>query len=705
VPSERIGRYEILETLGRGGQAVVYRAYDPVMQREVALKVLSLATSEENQAARERFEREAHTIAALEHPTIVPVYDFGADDAGLFIVMRLMKGGSLAERLQKGALNPAEILAILKNVASALDAAHARGIVHRDIKPANILFDEYDTAYLSDFGIARLSTVASSLTGSLILGTPYYMSPEQINGVKDIDGRSDVYALGALLFQMLTGHVPYESETPAQAIVKHLQEPVPEIAAYRADLPAVYQQIVARAMAKERQQRYPTAGALMQDFEAAVHGKPLANMPTLQIEPSSLATTQAVQPKRFARRGLWMTLAAFVALAAFAGSAWVAWRLWGQKAFAPPPSPTPLPATTTIPPLQVTTAIPALAPTTTPSPTPSTSPTSPPTPLMATSTPALSPTPSLGGPVVGGADLFALALNGDIWFLATNGRARRVTTDGGDKHGLQWLSPDKLLYINGKCVFILSTNTLKPRPLLCFNNIDSLDAFRVSPDGQQVAIVLDNELFVVSYDLQTLGAHRDPELLPNMPGFCARFVKDSIHEVLWSSDGKLLAARATVPIGNGRSGDQIEVLNPVCGEGIYRQHIFPGRRFPMRTYEQVPRITSFDWDGDKQFVFTLYWRNGSFGDMYLYSRGTYTGERIQPVMTSHCCYASPRWSPDGTYLFFAFQDINDPKGKVFFYNIPAGTIGAGIAYQPLKLKASRLPLGHVLIEVAPHPAP
>ncbi len=281
---ERIGRYEILELLGRGGQAAVYRAYDPTMQREVAIKVLP-STASVNEKARERFEREAHTIAALEHPNIVPVYDFGAYDDGLYIVMRLMKGGTLADRLSKGPLNPTDALSIVRNVAAALDAAHQRGIVHRDIKPANILFDEYGTAYLSDFGIARLGNAASSLTGSMIVGTPYYMSPEQIQGGKDLDGRSDVYALGALLFQMLTGHVPYEGETPAQALLKHLQEPIPRLADYRPELPATYQAIIDRAMAKDRSARYPTAGALAADLEAAVQGKPLSSAPTVAMAP------------------------------------------------------------------------------------------------------------------------------------------------------------------------------------------------------------------------------------------------------------------------------------------------------------------------------------------------------------------------------------------------------------------------------------
>ena len=671
---ERIGRYEILETLGRGGQATVYRAYDPVMQREVAIKVLPSTLADDAQA-RERFEREAHTIAALEHPAIVPVYDFGEYDDGLYIVMRLMKGGTLTDRLKHGAMNPEKIARILKNVASAMDAAHQRGIIHRDIKPANILFDEYGTAYLSDFGIARLNTAASSLTGSLIVGTPSYMSPEQING-EDLDGRSDVYALGALLFHALTGHTPYEGETPAQAIIKHLQEPVPQLKNYRPDLPPVYQDIINRAMAKDRAERYPTAGALAADLEAAVSGRPLADAATLQaIAPPTLLRRRADVPsaQKKPARPWWWALAALLLLGA-AGAAWFV----GKPLLAPEPTATPLP---TVPPTLPPTAtlLPVVVPTVTTAPTVPPSPTAAPT---ATATPAPSPTPALGGEIIGGADLVAFVADGDIWFLTFDGRLKQITHDGGHKHGLQWLSRDKLLYLNGRCVFILPLKTLKEQPVLCFNNVTTLDAFRVSPDGQQVAVVLDNELFLVPFDLKALAEYRNPDLLPKVPGFCAH-LDHNLHEVLWSKDGSLLAARATVPLGNGKVGDQIEILNPVCGQGIYRQHIFPLRRFPMATYEQVPKISSFDWDGDKQFLFTLFWRNGGFGDMYLYSRNTYLGEQIRPLGKRTCCYGVPRWSPDGTHVFFAYQDINDPEGKISFYYVPAGTIGAGVPYEPL----------------------
>ncbi len=707
VHPERIGRYEIRKLLGRGGQASVYLGYDTVMQREVAVKVLPAALAEDAQA-RERFEREARTIASLEHPAIVPVYDFGAFDEGLYIVMRLMKGGTLGDRLKQGPLNPQEISGILTNVASALDAAHQRGIVHRDIKPGNILFDEYGTAYLSDFGIARLNSAGASLTGSMIVGTPYYMSPEQISGDKALDGRSDVYALGALLYQMLTGHAPYEGETPAQAILKHLQEPVPRLDAYRPDLPPVYQKIIDRAMAKEREERYPTAGALAADFAAAVEGRPLADETTQQamsaptaVMPPAKQEGRAVAARPARRWWLWgMVLALLVAAGGGLAYAWQA----GFLRVAPLPSPTPIPPTAT-PLVLVVSPSPTAPPTPAPSPTPTTppSPTAPPSP---TPLPSATPVPVFAGQPVGGADLIALVVRNALWLMYPDGsHLKQATLDGGEKRNLQWLSHDQLLYLSGKCVFVYSVAHDQARPLICFAGVETLDAFRVSPDGKQVAIVLDNELYIAPYDLARLNEARDPDALRRLPELCAHFSGDTVHEVLWSSDGSLLAARVTVPI-DGRVGDQIEILRPVCSRHeVYRQHVFPGHRFPLTTYDRIPRIASFDWDGDKQFVFTLYWRNGGFGDMYFYSRSTYNGEQIQPVQTSHCCYASPRWSPDGSYLFFAFQDINDPQGRTRLYYIPAGTIGAGVPYQPLDLPPDLLTDPRQPPEAALRPAP
>ena len=261
MEKEQIGRYEIKSELGRGGMATVYLAHDPRFRRDVAVKVLPRQFTHDPMF-RARFEREAQTIASLEHPAIVPVYDSDEEDGQPYLVMRYMPGGSLADRLAKSALSLAETVKILERVAAALDHAHSRAIIHRDLKPGNILFDQYGKAYLADFGIVKLAEATLTLTGDSVIGTPAYMSPEQIKRGKGLDSHSDVYSLGVILFQMLTGRIPFEADTPTQQMMAHVLEPIPNILDVKRDLPSTCQIIIAKAMAKEPGERYVTAGEL-----------------------------------------------------------------------------------------------------------------------------------------------------------------------------------------------------------------------------------------------------------------------------------------------------------------------------------------------------------------------------------------------------------------------------------------------------------
>ena len=264
-----IGRYEIRGELGRGGMATVMRAYDPMFKRDVAVKVLPREFLHDP-AFRARFEREAQVVAALEHSAIVPVYDYGenAETGQPFIVMRLMSGGTLAEKLRGQPMDLNEVARILSRLAPALDFAHARGVVHRDLKPGNILFDGEGNPYISDFGLAKLAESNVNLTGTGLMGTPAYMSPEQARGEKEIDGRSDLYALGAIVYQMLTGRQPYEAPTPIAVVLKHVNEPPPSLRAVRPDLPVNAEAIIHKAMAKDPTTRYPTAASLSSDLAA-----------------------------------------------------------------------------------------------------------------------------------------------------------------------------------------------------------------------------------------------------------------------------------------------------------------------------------------------------------------------------------------------------------------------------------------------------
>ena len=268
----KIGRYEIIREIGRGGMATVYLARDPNFQREVAIKVLPHEALHDS-SLYQRFQREARTIASLEHPAIVPVYDFGEEDGQPFLVMRYLSGGSLSAKIKAGPLPIAEAAKVLLRIGDALDAAHAKGIVHRDLKPANILFDQYGNAYLSDFGIAQLSEATSPLTGSAILGTPAYMSPEQIRGDGKVDGRADIYALGIVLFEMLTGKTPFKADTPAQMMMMHLANPTPRLPEEKSDLPDTINGVLIRAMAKDPDLRFQKASELGSVISAIASGQ------------------------------------------------------------------------------------------------------------------------------------------------------------------------------------------------------------------------------------------------------------------------------------------------------------------------------------------------------------------------------------------------------------------------------------------------
>lgn len=268
----KIGRYEILSELGRGGMSTVYLAHDPRFERDVAVKLLPREFLHDPTFIA-RFSREAKTIASLEHAAIVPVYDFGEEEGQSYLVMRHMIGGSLIERLEQGPLSLEEISNIISRLATALDEAHERGMIHRDIKPGNILFDHHGDAFLTDFGIVKLTQETATYTGDGIIGTPAYMSPEQARGDRELDLRSDVYALGVIVFEMLSGNLPYEADTPIGVAIKHITEPIPNILDTRPDLQPGFGTLIERVLCKERDGRYATAGEFASALERNVKGE------------------------------------------------------------------------------------------------------------------------------------------------------------------------------------------------------------------------------------------------------------------------------------------------------------------------------------------------------------------------------------------------------------------------------------------------
>lgn len=263
-----VGPFTILEEIGRGGMATVYSAMQHSMNRKVAVKVLPRHFMHDPDFI-ERFEREVEVISRLEHPHILPIYEFGHADDVPYIAMRYLGGGSMAQMVRRGVPQLKDLVKPFYQVAEALDYAHQQGIIHRDLKPGNIMLDEHGNAYLSDFGIARV--MGSNLTGSAIIGTPAYMSPEQAHGV-NIDARSDIYSLGIVLFELITGREPYQAETPMSLLLMQINEPVPPISEFRDGVPAIVQDVINTATEKDPNNRYASASELASAFSEALKG-------------------------------------------------------------------------------------------------------------------------------------------------------------------------------------------------------------------------------------------------------------------------------------------------------------------------------------------------------------------------------------------------------------------------------------------------
>ncbi|MBI4787151.1 MAG: SUMF1/EgtB/PvdO family nonheme iron enzyme [Chloroflexi bacterium] len=282
TPGENIGPYRITEQLGQGGMATVFKAYHAMLDRYVAIKALHPAfKSDPNFLGR--FEREARIIAKLDHPNIIPIYDFAQHDGVPYLVIRYVEGETLKAVLRNGHLAPAHVLGILRPIADALAYAHSQGIFHRDIKPSNIILANDGHVYLADFGLARIAQSAeTTLSHDALIGTPQYISPEQAKS-QTVDARSDIYSLGIVMFEMLTGRVPFSSDTPYAVIHDQIYTRLPLPTTINPDLSPAIERVLLKTLAKEPEARYANANALRAAFERAVGGSRVLPAPPLRI--------------------------------------------------------------------------------------------------------------------------------------------------------------------------------------------------------------------------------------------------------------------------------------------------------------------------------------------------------------------------------------------------------------------------------------
>jgi DNA-binding beta-propeller fold protein YncE/predicted Ser/Thr protein kinase len=293
-----IAGYRIEHVAGRGGMGVVYRATQLALDRPAALKVIAPELADDVMF-RERFKRESHTAASIDHPNVIPVYEAGETDGQLYIAMRYVEGTDLRDLIRReGSLSPERTVRVIEQVAAALDAAHRRGLVHRDVKPANVLLtqDGDEHVYLTDFGLTKhAASVAGMTKTGQFIGTLDYTSPEQIKG-EQADARADVYALGCVLFQALAGRVPFERDSEVAKLYAHLSEEPPTLTSVAPSVPGPLDAVVEQALAKERDERYASAGEFARAARGALEATQPRAAPTIPAGPTPTAEPTAPAP-------------------------------------------------------------------------------------------------------------------------------------------------------------------------------------------------------------------------------------------------------------------------------------------------------------------------------------------------------------------------------------------------------------------------
>ena len=666
---EKIGRYEIKGELGRGGFATVYRGYDPRFEREVAIKFLPPELIHSDPQFRMRFEREAKIIAQLEHPAIVPVYDVGEENNQPYFVMRYMNGGSLSERIKARTFPIEEAVKILEQIAPGLDEAHSKGIVHRDLKPANILFTNKHVPLISDFGIAKFSQgeASGNMTGSSIIGTPAYMAPEQASG-DGIDGRADIYALGVILYEMVTGKQPYKADTPLGLAIKHITEPVPHILEANPNLPTWMEKVISTAMAKNPDERFSTAVELVETIKAFLRGeKPPERSvnATAKISPFNKTATvkrqkEAAETKR--RSPAFTILIALVLIGAVGAGIFFMGGDMLTSLFETPTSAavTSGPPSVTVEPIVIQWTA---------------------TSISSTPTVEATKVSGAGLPIVGGADKIAFLRENDIWVMNVDGSGRKqFTNDGLPKFNLQWLPGGKnILYMTGKTVKTVNIETEVEEVIINYTSAQYFEGFSVSPDGKKVAISVNRELFIVAYDLLKLRFATRRSALLEMDG--CLYNEIAIKDIQWSDDGARLAIEYIANV-DGIQADAIRIVDAQNCENIANSI---SDDFPPGRFQFTNEIVNFDWDGDLLFFLNSNIRNNGYGDLSLYSAFTHKAESAAPY-EGNCCYRDASFSPDSSYVVFAFQDIRlGSTSPINLYLIPTDSTSVQRKLEPLPL--------------------
>lgn len=652
-------RYKILNELGRGGLAVVYRAEDLMLKRSVALKMI-LPEEQQSSHFLRRFQREARVLARLAHPSIVKILDFGEYQQTPYLVMEYIPGGTLNKFMGKP-IPYREAARLLLPVAHALQHAHLHKVIHRDIKPANILLDESGQPMLSDFGIAKLTDAeeGQSLTGTgVIIGTPSYMAPEQIQGGA-IDGRTDVYALGVLLYEMVTGRRPFVANTPIEITYKHISEPIPRARNVVRDLPLEVEHVIQRAMAKRPENRFQDMASMCTALERLAQGQKTIPREGFRLEPQAEEerppTTEKVAGHPLRKRRLaWAGIAGGAALSAAAGLAiWFAlgpgWL--GPGGLPATPSAALVSEATAAPTVVATTLVPTEIPPT-PEPSQTAAPTLEPSPAPTIPT---TPTPDvlvIGPENIGNltrVDRLSLSVK-DVdwtpdgrWILAAGTGVIQVVDAGSMAvtNTINLANPKEVPRAicsspDSRLAYVLVQNqvrviNLENRATEVIALKARADSLAVSPDGKMLV------LGIVNNYIQVIDAESGQEL-QNKPSNSGGW------DVAFSPPGGLVAAGTNQGVLMWKtSGNWASVSLPSGQENQVKSLAFSmdGKRLAAGTDGAL-----WVWDVESAQRSEVWLRKNSFADVNDLS-----------------------FSPDGRILVFGTQE-----GKLWFYDALEGAL-------------------------------